>query len=157
MGKRNCGARRSEQVVWDLMLEDLSEEECLSLLRTVEFGRVAVVTEDGRPEIFPVNFAVHQRAVAFRTASATILARAPLGHVAFEADHMDEKAHEGWDVVVSGEGADVTDSLDQRSTDLRSERIEPWAPGQKDRWIAIVNPSFHGRRLYAPAGFPLYF
>lgn len=141
----------------NVVLENLSEEECLSLLRTVEIGRVAVVTADGRPEIFPVNFVVHERTVAFRTGSPTILARAPLGHIAFEADQIDTATREAWDVVVSGEGADVTDSLDQGSTGVRSERVQPWAPGHNDRWIAMVNPTFHGRRLYAPAGSPLYF
>jgi len=141
----------------DVVLENLSEEECLALLRRVQYGRVAVVTQDGHPEIFPVNFAVSARSLVFRTSSQTILARAPLGHIAFEADQVDPVSREGWDVVVSGEGADVTDSVDQDSVDLRGEPVEPWAPGPKDRWISIVNPKYHGRRLYVPAGSPLYY
>lgn len=141
----------------DAAFESLAEEECLTLLKSVKYGRVAVVTSDGRPEIFPVNFALHGRTVVFVTGSATVRARAPLGHVAFEADNIDPETHEGWDVVVSGEGADITDSVDKMSLIARSDRIEQWAPGVKDHWISIVNPNFHGRRLYVPTASPTFY
>jgi nitroimidazol reductase NimA-like FMN-containing flavoprotein (pyridoxamine 5'-phosphate oxidase superfamily) len=138
-------------------LEPLSENECLDLLKTVPYGRVAVVTGDGRPEILPVNFVLHERTVAFLTGSAVLQRWAPLGHVAFEADHIDLATHEGWDVVVIGEGADITDSLDAGSLTTRHDRIEPWAPGHKDHWISIVGAHFSGRRLYTPASRPDFF
>lgn len=143
-------------MAWDSEFETLSEEECLSLLSRVEFGRVAVVTSEGRPEIFPVNFVLDGRTVVFSTSSQVLIQRAPLGHVALEADSIDPTTHEGWDVVVSGEGADITDSVDQSSVDARNHPIEHWAPGKKDVWLSIVNPSFHGRRLYVPAPYPRY-
>ena len=34
------------------VLESLNEKECLALLKRVKYGRVAVVTREGRPEIF---------------------------------------------------------------------------------------------------------
>jgi nitroimidazol reductase NimA-like FMN-containing flavoprotein (pyridoxamine 5'-phosphate oxidase superfamily) len=132
-------------------LESLSEQECLDLLKGVKFGRVAVVTQEGRPEIFPVNFALHGRTVVFITGSAVLQARAPLGHIAFEADNIDASSHEGWDVVVSGEGAEISGSVDAQSLIARSERVEAWAPGPKEHWISIVNPRFTGRRLRASA------
>jgi len=141
----------------DAALEILDEEECLRLLREVKYGRVAVVTQDGRPEIFPVNFALHGRTVVFVTGSTTMTAWAPLGHVAFEADQVDPVSHEGWDVVVSGEGADISDSVDQLSLIARSERIEQWAPGKKEHWISILNPTFQGRRLYMPTASPTFY
>jgi nitroimidazol reductase NimA-like FMN-containing flavoprotein (pyridoxamine 5'-phosphate oxidase superfamily) len=144
-------------VTWDSALQPLTEDECLALLGQAHYGRVVVVTAEGRPEIFPVNFVLHGRTVAFRTSSPTILGRAPLGHVVFEADHVDASTHEGWDVVVSGEGADITGSVDANSVQARAEQLEPWAPGQKDHWVAIVGPTFHGRRLYIPAPPPQYF
>ena len=133
------------------VLESLSEQECLALLKGVKYGRVAVVTHEGRPEIFPVNFVLHGRTVVFITGSAVMQARAPLGHVAFEADEIDASTHEGWDVVVSGEGADITGSVDAQSLIARSERIEVWAPGPKEHWISIVNAHFSGRRVQASA------
>ena len=105
---------------WDSEFETLSEEECLSLLAGVEYGRVAVVTADGHPEIFPVNFALEGRSVVFSTGSRLLIARAPLGHIAFETDSIDPTTHEGWDVVVSGEGGDITDSIDEGSVTARS-------------------------------------
>ena len=137
--------------------ESLTEEDCMSLLRTAKLGRVAVVTSEGRPEIFPVNFVLHERSVVFVTSSPVLLARAPLGHVAFEADFIDPTTHEGWDVVVTGEGADITDAVDTQSMLARADRIEQWAPVQRDRWITIVNPHFTGRRLYTAAASPTFF
>src|SRR5271155_5549855 len=105
--------------MWDAALEPIDEAQCLELLKQVEFGRVAVVTAEGSPEIFPVNFAVHGHTVVFITGSAVMQARAPLGHLAFEADHIDTSTHEGWDVVVTGEGAEITDSRDSLSLAAR--------------------------------------
>jgi uncharacterized protein len=136
------------------VLENLSEDECLDLLTGVKYGRVAVVTREGRPEVFPVNFALHGRTVVFITGSAVMQARAPLGHIAFEADDVDVTSREGWDVVVSGEGADITGSVDAQSLIARSERIDAWAPGPKEHWISIVNPRFTGRRLRASTAPP---
>ena len=134
----------------DAALESLTEDECLAMLQRTKYGRVAVVNDQGRPEIFPVNFVLRGRTVAFSTASVVLQSRAPLGHVAFEADVIDPTTHEGWDVVVSGEGADITEAVDQASLLTRSEPVEHWAPGTKDHWISIVNPRFTGRRLYKP-------
>jgi uncharacterized protein len=141
----------------DAALEPIDEEYCLELLKQVEYGRVAVVTGDGRPEIFPVNFAVHGHTVVFITGSAIMQAWAPLGHVAFEADYIDPATHEGWDVVVTGEGADITDSRDSLAVAARSYPIKSWAPGRKDHWISILNPHFSGRRLYTPIPVSTYY
>jgi nitroimidazol reductase NimA-like FMN-containing flavoprotein (pyridoxamine 5'-phosphate oxidase superfamily) len=148
---------QEEAVMLDTALESLSEQECLSLLREVKFGRVAVVTDEGRPEIFPVNFVLHDRTVVFVTGSAVLQARAPLGHVAFEADCVDASTHEGWDVVVSGEGADITGAVDTQSLLARSDRVEQWAPVHRDRWISVINARFTGRRLYTTAASPTFY
>ncbi|MGC8627404.1 MAG: pyridoxamine 5'-phosphate oxidase family protein [Acidimicrobiales bacterium] len=131
--------------------EILSEDECLRLLTGAKYGRVAVVVDHERPEIFPVNFVLHQRTVAFLTSSPILLSWAPLGKIAFEADWVDPGSHEGWDVVVSGVGADITDSVDDLSQLVRAGSFEIWAPGPKDRCIAIIEPHFCGRRLYRPS------
>ena len=49
-----------------------------------------------------------------------------------------------------GEGADITDAVDQLSQQTRGDPLEHWAPGTKSHWISIVNPHFSGRRLYKP-------
>jgi nitroimidazol reductase NimA-like FMN-containing flavoprotein (pyridoxamine 5'-phosphate oxidase superfamily) len=61
----------------DAALESLSEHECLSLLKSVKYGRVAVVTKQGRPEIFPVKYRVHDRTVGVNSFTAPPSARRP--------------------------------------------------------------------------------
>lgn len=140
----------------DAALEKLTEDECLAKLRSVRYGRVAVVTGENRPEILPVNFVLHDKTVVFATESATLLAWAPFGHVAFEADFIDPETHEGWDVVVKGEGADITDAVDTFSSIAKTEHIDGWAPGPKGHWISITNAVFSGRRLYKPVSAPIF-
>jgi hypothetical protein len=141
----------------DAALESLTKEECLDLLNRAKYGRVAVVTSDGRPEIFPVNYVVRNDTVVFVTGSAVLQARAPLGHVAFEVDFVDPSSHEGWDVVVTGVGAEITDAVDHLSLLARADGFEQWAPGKKEHWISIVGPAFNGRRLYVPAPAPTFY
>lgn len=124
-------------------LESLTEDECLAMLQRTKYGRVAVVNDQGRPEIFPVNFVLHDRTVAFATASEVLQARAPLGHVAFEADVIDPETREGWDVVVAGEGADITEAVDQRSLQTRAEPVEHWAPGGQGPLDLDRQPAVH--------------
>jgi uncharacterized protein len=146
-----------ETVMWDAALEPLNEEHCLKLLKGAEYGRVAVVTGEGRPEIFLVNFAVRGHTVVFTTGSAVIQAWAPLGYVAFEVDYIDPTTHEGWDVVVTGEGADITDARDPLALLARTYPARSWAPGRKEHWLAILNPHFSGRRLYTPVSSSTYY
>ena len=117
--------------MWDAALEPLDEEHCLELLKEAEYGRVAVVTGQGRPEIFPVNFGVRGHTVVFTTGSAVMQAWAPLGPVAFEVDYIDPVTHEGWDVVVTGEGADITDARDPLALLARTYPVRSWARGEK--------------------------
>ena len=53
-------------------LEELSEPECLELLAQQTLGRVAIVV-DGRPQIFPVNYAMYGDVIVLRTAPGTKL------------------------------------------------------------------------------------
>jgi len=80
-------------------LEPIAEQECLYLLGQRRLGRVAIDV-DGRPQIFPVNYALSGRVVAFRTAPGTKLANAPMSHVAFEIDDYDSRNGVGWSVMV---------------------------------------------------------
>jgi hypothetical protein len=50
----------------------LTMDQCWALLDTEVVGRVALIV-DNHPEIFPVNFVLERRAIAFRTAGGTKL------------------------------------------------------------------------------------
>jgi nitroimidazol reductase NimA-like FMN-containing flavoprotein (pyridoxamine 5'-phosphate oxidase superfamily) len=131
-------------------LEPLDEAECWALLGRSGIGRLAV--EVGRqPDIFPVNYVVDARSIVIRTAAGTKLAGAVLGgRVAFEIDAFDEETHSGWSVVVHGTAGEVT-TLEDR---LAAEELDldPWAAGEKDRFLRVSPLKVTGRRL--PGGGP---
>jgi len=127
-------------------LEPIAEQECLYLLGQRRLGRVAIDV-DGRPQIFPVNYALSGRVVAFRTAPGTKLANAPMSHVAFEIDDYDSRNGVGWSVMVKGVAYEITDALDRDSVEARRQLVLPMAPGQRDHWVAIRPDEITGRRF----------
>ncbi len=127
-------------------LEVLDERDCLALLATQSFGRLAVVRE-GLPEIFPVNYVLDGRTVVIRTQTGLKLTHASLARVAFEVDRIDPESREGWTVEVKGLGEDVTDAGDPWSASALAAPVDPWVPGPHDHTIAISHPTFSGRRL----------
>ena len=127
-------------------LEPIAEQECLYLLGLSRLGRVALDV-DGRPQVFPVNYALSGRVVAFRTAPGTKLANAPMSHVAFEIDDYDATTGVGWSVMVKGIAYEITEALDHDSLEARRQLVQPMAPGQRDRWVAIRPDEITGRRF----------
>lgn len=125
---------------------DLAREDCLRLLRTHHLGRVAVVVS-GRPEILPVNYAVGESAIVFRTTEAGVLEGASRTPAAFEVDGIDEGSREAWSVLVRGQLEDVTGGLDRLSEDLRRLAVEPMAPGDRTAWMALTIDDVSGRRF----------
>ena len=83
------------------------------------------------PLIFPVNYVLEGRTVAFRTDPGTKLTWAKLGHVAFEIDSTDPSHREGWSVLVQGIGTEITDALDASSERILTRSIAPMAGGAK--------------------------
>jgi len=127
-------------------LEPIADQECLSLLGLHRLGRVALDV-DGRPQVFPVNYALSGRVVVFRTAPGTKLANAPMSHVAFEIDDYDSTTGVGWSVMVKGVAYEITNALDHDSVEARHQLVQPMAPGQRDRWVAIQPDEITGRRF----------
>lgn len=127
-------------------LDVLTEQECLTLLRTTEVGRVGIVV-DGQPLVFPVNYAFEGGSVIVRTDVGTMLTGASLALVAFEIDDFDATSHGGWSVMVQGIGHDVTDALDSKSEHLQTVDVSPWAPGHKPRLLRIDARTITGRRF----------
>lgn len=124
----------------------LTAEECVELLSSHRFGRIAVHGRDGLA-IFPVNYVWSQGRVAIRTRPGTKLAAAAQSEVAFEIDEVDEAARQGWSVLVTGAGYEVTDTLDEESRALRDLPVEPWAPGERSSWLRIEPRAITGRMV----------
>ncbi|WP_236825963.1 MULTISPECIES: pyridoxamine 5'-phosphate oxidase family protein [unclassified Blastococcus] len=87
----------------------LDEDECRSLLRTAEVGRLAVTT-GALPAIVPVPFAVHDGAVVIPTCTGSALVPAVRGAVvAFAVDSYRPRDLGGWGVNVVGPARVVAD------------------------------------------------
>jgi transcriptional regulator with XRE-family HTH domain len=125
----------------------LGRDECLALLSDHGVGRVAVTTDAG-PAILPVNYAVVDETVIFRTAPAAAPSSVAGHEVAFEVDRLDEALSEGWSVLVLGPAAQVTDADHVRR--LRAQaHTAPWPGGNRDIWIRIRPVRITGRRITA--------
>jgi len=121
----------------------LSASESWELLSSVSLGRL-VTSVDGRPEIFPVNFAVQNRTVLFRTAEGTKLVSAVINNqVLFEADAYD--AAQGWSVIVKG----TTRTLrsDDEIEEAERAQLVPWIATTKTHYVRILPISITGRRF----------
>lgn len=122
----------------------LDRVECLRLLRRHHLGRLAIIV-GGRPVVLPVNFAIDQDCVVFRTDPGTKLTAAVGGEVAFEIDGADALYHEGWSVLVTGTGVEVDDAAEIAR--LARLPIGTWCPSPQAHWVRIVPDSITGRRI----------
>lgn len=129
------------------MLE-LSRSECLKLLGSGGFGRLAVTGGGQTPIIRPVNYAFDRatQSVVFRTARGSkfhSLVRAT--HAAFEVDSVDMHTRTGWSVIVVGVTEEIAAPAEVRR--LEALRLESWAPGEKPHWVRIRARTVSGRRI----------
>jgi hypothetical protein len=123
----------------------LTEEECMLRLGRGGVGRVAV-TVNALPAIFPVNFAVLDGDIVFRSGPGTKLAAATGGAVvAFEVDHSDPISHEGWSVMVVGPSHRIADPVEHQAA--KALPLRSWAPANDDVFIRIEGRIVTGRQI----------
>jgi uncharacterized protein len=127
-------------------LDNISEEECFELLQSQDLGRLAIV-RDGRPEIFPVNYAISDGIIAIRTGMGVKLNYASLAHVAFEVEDIDSDTREGWVVEVRGFAEEITDAPNPWAERARESVGQPWVMGPHEHYISITHSQVSGRRL----------
>ena len=90
---------------------ELGPDQCLDLLASRRVGRVGI-SIGALPVILPVNYAVFDHGVLFRTAAGTKLDAAVRGIVvAFEADAYDPDGRAGWSVLLVGKASEVSDPV----------------------------------------------
>lgn len=134
-------------------LRRLSESECRAHLTQQQTGRIAVVAPDG-PHIIPVNYAVVDEHVIFRTGPATLLAAfAPQSVIAFEVEHTDDATRTAWSVVARGRVEIVHDSR-QRELVRRVWEPVPWADGDRSLYLRLTVRTLSGRSVGAPTDGP---
>jgi nitroimidazol reductase NimA-like FMN-containing flavoprotein (pyridoxamine 5'-phosphate oxidase superfamily) len=127
-------------------LEILGTEACWDLLDNTSAGRLAVVT-DNRPQIFPVNYAIEDRTIVFRTEAGSKLAALDGNpNVCFEIDRLDVAEKKGWSVLVQGQASAVR-RPDELHT-LDALHLEFWATGDKPNYVRITPTVVSGRRIH---------
>ena len=129
--------------------ESLTTAQCWELLREGVVGRLAV-THDGRPDVFPVNFAVDHGSLVFRTGSGTLFDSSDGAFVAFEIDGYDATRAVAWSVVAKGVAHEVY-QLDDALAALRLP-LYPWHEGPKPRIMRIHPEVVTGRRFVVRGG-----
>jgi hypothetical protein len=123
----------------------LDVQTCWALVAGEEVGRLAV-SVDQHPDIFPVNYAVDDETLVFRTAEGTKLSALFVDSaVAFEVDGYDAETGTAWSVVIKGHAVEVPmqDLLDDLAFPLFS-----WTPTSKPRFVRVVPDEITGRRFH---------
>ena len=127
----------------DSPVEELSLEECWQLLELEEFGRLAYRLVE-EVHMVPINYAVDDGTLLFRTASGNkLLAAALHSDVAFEIDWHDDRA--AWSVVVRGELHRLHEDEQHRADGLL---VQSWVPTPKYDVVELRPVSVTGRRFY---------
>ncbi len=126
----------------------LPRGQCLRLLRRSRIGRV-VVSIGALPAAFPVNFALLDDDVVFRTAPGTKLSVAlDEAVVGFEVDRIDPVFESGWSVLIQGTSSVLTEPEDLE----RAQRLHlrPSAPGDRRHFVRVRSELVSGRRFLSP-------
>lgn len=127
------------------LIRFLSRPRCLELLGQAGLGRVAV-NRDGVPHVVPVNYALLDGQVVFRSGSGTKHDAALAGQpVSFQVDDIDADAHTGWSVLVSGTARLVTDPDELARIDTLG--LVAWAPGGRHDVISVAPDLVSGREI----------
>lgn len=135
---------RAEPAERALTRRSLSPAECRSLLAGESIGRIAV-TRSGIPHVVPVNYAVVDGAVVFRTVSGDDLGAVGPGEpVSFEADGFHHAPRMGWSVTVSGRTALVTD---EGELERVRGRLDGWAAPSTGATVRILPDLVSGSLL----------
>lgn len=121
----------------------LGDEEAWDLVSSVSLGRL-VTHFGGQLEIFPVNFAVQNHSLLFRTAEGTKLFTTVMNdQVLFEVDDHTDAG--GWSVVVRGT-AHVLSSTEEIQEAERAQLL-PWLPTVKLRFVRVTPSQISARRF----------
>ncbi|GAB2870176.1 pyridoxamine 5'-phosphate oxidase family protein [Nocardioides pacificus] len=125
---------------------ELSYQECHDLLTGGVVGRVAMSTPAG-PHIVPVNYAVIDDSIVFRTAPYSVVGTYAWNNLlAFEVDQIDYEHQHGWSVVASGRGR-LVESAEELTAITTTWDPRPWADGSRPMYVRLEWDALTGRRL----------
>lgn len=122
----------------------IDEPTCLRLLGQERLGRLGLSVRS-LPVILPVNFAVHDSAVIFRSEDGDKTRAAMFGTVAcLEVDQFDRFEHRGWSVLVTGRLSIVPP---ERSEEYQRLPVVPWGLRGDSRFIELSIDLVSGRSV----------
>src|SRR5690625_4261714 len=128
-------------------IRTLSAEQCRKLISPGGVGRAAFTETDGTaPVVLPVNYALSDGAVVFRTAAGGIVARCVPGPMSFQVDRIDDAMSRGWSVLATGR-ARLVDDESERAALSEHHPVRPWAGGEREAWIRLTPEQLTGRRV----------
>jgi nitroimidazol reductase NimA-like FMN-containing flavoprotein (pyridoxamine 5'-phosphate oxidase superfamily) len=125
-------------------VEELETAQCWQLLEAEEIGRLAIEGQEGRPDVFPVNYLVHDGNVFIRSAPGTKLrsiAKNPA--VAFEIDGETTNYH--WSVVVHATATRLDVEEEIEASGVRE--LVSASPTAKENVIRLTPVRITGRRF----------
>jgi len=124
----------------DEIVSELTLEECWEMLRDEEFGRLAYRLVD-EVHITPINYAVQEGSLLFRTAEGNKLLAVVMGsEVAFEIDRYDEESARS--VVVRGTARLLPEDEAHRADNVP---LRPWTTTLKYNVVEIQPKVISGR------------
>ncbi len=124
----------------------LDAAECLALLNTATVGRMAFIA-DGKQQLLPINYAVLNGVIYFRTAEGTSFSKlTDQTDVVFEVDYHDDLFRWGWSVKVDGQIRHATDQS-LLETLAQVQRPKAWATGERNIVLSLVAQDITGRRV----------
>ncbi len=124
----------------DEVVTELTSEECWQMLRDEEFGRLAYRLVD-EVHITPINYAVQESSLLFRTAEGNKLLAVVMGsEVAFEIDRYDEESARS--VVVRGTARLLPEDEAHRADNVP---LRPWTTTLKYNVVEIQPKVVSGR------------
>jgi nitroimidazol reductase NimA-like FMN-containing flavoprotein (pyridoxamine 5'-phosphate oxidase superfamily) len=128
-------------------LEDLSSDECFTLLGQETVGRL-IYMDDLGPAAVPLNYALAGRGIVFRSEDGSKIRALREHDVAFEVDHIDKASRSGWSVLVRGTSEEVEfEHLHELLVRIDGYVPLPWKKGIHKIWVVITPKTVTGRRL----------
>jgi len=128
-------------------LEDMTSDECFTLLGQETVGRLVYVDDLG-PAAVPVNYALAGHGIVFRSEDGSKIRGLREHDVAFEVDHIDEVSRSGWSVLVRGTSEEVDfEHLLELLGRIDGYVPLPWKKGIHKIWVVITPKTVSGRRL----------
>lgn len=123
-------------------VERLSEDACWEVLKRLEFGRLAYLV-DGHLDLAPINYAVHNGELVFRTAEGSKLAGVLQGgEVVFEVDEVSQES--ATSVIVRAQPREFTHDEARWADQMR---LRPWVSTKKEHVVGLSPQVVTGRRF----------